>query len=477
MQMKRLAIIGNGMGTCRLLDELLARGAQVLYDITVYGEETGGAYNRILLGRVLGGDVPDAIVTKPPSWYDRRGIRLLTRTRVARLDTARKTVETADGQHRRYDLAVLATGSEPIVPPLPGLRTSEGTLLPGSFVYRTIADCLRIRDDARPGDAAVVVGGGLLGLEAAKVLADLGLHVTVVHLAPTLMEAQLDAIGGTMLQRQLERAGIHVRTGQAAGAIYGTDRVEGVVLDDETMLPLDIVVLACGVRPRVDVARASSLPVKRGVEVNDTLATPVAGVYAFGECAEHRGRTYGVVSPVWEQAAVLADVLSGINPHARYQGSRIYTRLKVAGVDVASMGELEPGLETDDVVQVVEERKHSYRKVIVRDGRLLGAMFVGNTAAAATLVQAYDRNDLLPADPLAALCQTAGPGPSGVRTVCACHKVTQRAVQDAIASGARSVGALGAATRAGTGCGSCRTELLQLLQTSGAADAPLEAVS
>jgi nitrite reductase (NADH) large subunit len=291
------------------------------------------------------------------------------------------------------------------------------------------------------------------------------------------MEAQLDAIGGTMLRRQLERTGIHVRTGQAAGAIYGTDRVEGVVLDDETMLPSDIVVLACGVRPRVDVARASSLPVKRGVEVNDTLATPVAGVYAFGECAEHRGRTYGVVSPVWEQAAVLADVLSGINPHARYQGSRIYTRLKVAGVDVASMGELEPGLETDDVVQVLEERKHSYRKVIVRDGRLLGAMFVGNTAAAAALVQAYDRNDPLPADPLAALCQAAGPAPSGARMVCACHKVTDRAVQDAIASGARSVGALGAATRAGTGCGSCRTELLQLLQTSGVADAPLEAVS
>jgi nitrite reductase (NADH) large subunit len=477
MQRKRLAIIGNGMGTCRLLDELLARGAQVLYDITVYGEETGGAYNRILLGRVLGGDVPDAIVTKPPSWYDRRGIRLLTRTRVARLDTARKTVETEDGQHRRYDLAVLATGSEPIVPPLPGLRTADGVLLPGSFVNRTIADCVRIRDEARPGDSAVVVGGGLLGLEAAKVLANLGLHVTVVHLAPTLMEAQLDSIGGTMLRRQLERAGIYVRTGQAVGAIYGTDRVEGVVLNDETMLPSDIVVLACGVRPRVDVARASALPVKRGVEVNDTLATPVAGVYAFGECAEHQGRTYGIVSPVWEQAAVLADVLSGTNPQARYHGSRVYTRLKVAGVDVASMGELEGTLETDEVVQVVEERKSAYRKVIVRDGKLLGAMFVGNTAAAATLVQVFDRNDPLPADPLAALCQIVAPAQPGVRMVCNCNRVTERALQDAIASGARSVAALGAATRAGPGCGCCRTELLQLVQASGASGSKLEAVS
>lgn len=476
MQRKRLAIIGNGMGTCRLLDELLARGGLVLYDITVYGEETGGAYNRILLGRVLGGDVPDAIVTKPPSWYDTRGIRLLTRTRVARLDTARKTVETEDGQHRRYDLAVLATGSEPVVPPLPGLRTADGTLLPGAFVYRTIADCVRMRDEARPGDSAVVVGGGLLGLEAAKALVDLGLHVTVVHLAPTLMEAQLDATGGTMLRRQLEHSGIYVRAGQAVGAVYGTDRVEGVVLSDETMLQSDMVVLACGVRPRTDVAKASGLPVKRGVEVNDTMASPVAGVYAFGECAEHRGRTYGIVSPVWEQAAVLADVLSGTNPQARYHGSRVYARLKVAGVDVASMGELEPSLDTDQVLQVIEERRNAYRKVIVRDGKVLGAMFVGNTTAAASLVQAFDRNDPLPADPLAALCQSAAVVRPGERVVCNCNKVTEKAIEEAISAGARSVAALGAATRAGTGCGSCKTELVRCLQASIAATR-LEAVS
>jgi nitrite reductase (NADH) large subunit len=478
MWKKRLAIIGNGMGTCRLLDELTARGAHVLYEITVYGEEPGGAYNRIMLGRVLGGERPDEIVTKTPAWYDRHAIRLLARTRVTRLDTLRKIVHTEDGLERRYDLAVFATGSEPVVPPLDGLLDDGGALRRGAFVYRTVADCLRIRQHARPGDSAVVVGGGLLGLEAAKVLSDRGLHVTVVHLSPTLMDAQLDRIGGEMLGRQIERAGIFVRAGRTVESAYGADRVDGVVLNDGTRLPADLVVLACGVRPRVDVARASGLPVRRGIEVNDTLATLVPSVYAFGECAEHQGRTYGIVAPVWEQAAVLADVLSATQPQARYRGSKIYTRLKVAGVDVASMGSLEPELESDHVVQIIEERRHAYRKVIVRDGRLLGAMLVGNTAAAAGLVQLYDRDDPVPADPLELLCQsTACAATPGDRVICNCHKVTEQTLRQAIAEGADSVQALGAATRAGTGCGSCRTELGQLLATARKTLVRLEAVS
>jgi nitrite reductase (NADH) large subunit len=212
MSKKKLAIIGNGMGTCRLLDELVTRGGHERYEITVYGEEPGGAYNRILLGKVLGGEAPDAIVTKPAEWYDRHGMRLLSHTRVKKLDVRKKEVETEDGQSRRYDLAVLATGSQPLVPPLEGMLGEDGELRPGAFVYRTIGDCLRMREHARPGDSAVVVGGGLLGLEAAKVLSDRGLHVTVVHVAQVLMNAQLDKIGGEMLARQIEQTGIFVRT-------------------------------------------------------------------------------------------------------------------------------------------------------------------------------------------------------------------------------------------------------------------------
>ena len=231
---KKLSIIGNGMGTCRLLDELVRRGATARYEITVFGEERGGAYNRILLGRVLSGEAPDQIVTKTPEWYDAQGVRLIQSTRVTRLDTLRKVVETADGQGRRYDVAVLATGSQPLVPPLEGMRGEDGELRAGVFVYRTIADCIRMREYARSGDGAVIVGGGLLGLEAAKVLSDMGLHVTVVQSSKILMNAQLDEIAGEMLARQIDRAGIFARLGRTVESIYGDERVTGVVLDDGT---------------------------------------------------------------------------------------------------------------------------------------------------------------------------------------------------------------------------------------------------
>jgi nitrite reductase (NADH) large subunit len=464
---KKLAIIGNGMGTCRLLDEFAQRDGFTRYEVTVFGEEIGGAYNRIQLGKVLAGEAPSAIVTKPPEWYDQHGVRLLAGTRVQSLDPLRRSIETDDGQSRRFDLAVLATGSQPLVPPLENLLVENGELRPGAFVYRTIGDCLRMRERVRPGDCAVVIGGGLLGLEAAKVLSDLGLHVTVVHVAQTLMNAQLDLLGGGMLCRQIERAGIFVRTGRTAEAVYGEERIEGVILDDGTSLPADLLVLACGVRPRVDVARAAKLPVNKGILVNDTLATSVPGVYAFGECAEHQGKLYGIVAPVWEQAVVLADVLCGTKPQARYRGSKLYTRLKVAGVDVASMGNLEPELESDQVYQVIEDRRSAYRKLIVRDGQLVGAMLVGNTAAAATLVQLFDRGDPLPEDPLEALVSArsgAAAAPAD-RTICNCHKVSEATLREAIANGADSVAALGECTKAGTGCGSCKGELGQLVST------------
>jgi nitrite reductase (NADH) large subunit len=473
MSKRRLAIVGNGMGTCRLLDELALRGAMSHFEITVYGEEQGGAYNRILLGRVLSGDEPSAIITKTAAWYDAHGVRLVDRTRVTRLDMARKAVESADGRSRRFDLAVLATGSQPLVPPLEGMNGPDGELRPGVFVYRTIGDCLRIRSHARPGDPAIVVGGGLLGLEAAKALSDRGMHVTVIQVSDRLMSAQLDLVGGEMLRRRVERDGIFVRVGRTVEAVYGDEAVAGVVLDDGTRLPASMLVLACGVRPRVDVARASGLPVNRGIVVNDTLATEVPGVYAFGECAEHRARTYGIVGPVWEQAAVLADVLSGRNPGARYRGTKLYTRLKVAGVDVAAMGSAEPELESDEVIQVVEERKDAYRKLVVRENRLIGAMLVGHTAAAASLIQLFDRDDPLPHDPLEILCPKRSDAVSTDRVVCNCHRVTEQALRSAIAGGADSVAALGETTRAGTGCGSCKGELGALLDETAKTRLPL----
>jgi nitrite reductase (NADH) large subunit len=463
---RRLAIVGNGMATCRLLDELERRGGLERYEVSVFGDERGGAYNRVLLSKVLAGDEPDAIVTKPPAWFADRDVRLHDGVAVRRLDTEAKQVETSDGAIHRYDVAVLATGSQPRVPPLDGMTTDTGDLRPGVFVYRTMDDCVRMRAHARSGDAAVVLGGGLLGLEAAKVLSDAGLHVTVVHAARTLMNAQLDELGGEMLERQIESHGIFVRTGRTIEAVVGDAAVEGVRLDDGKVLAAELLVLACGVRPRIDVARASGLPINNGVIVNDTLATEAAGVYAIGDCAEHAGRTYGIVAPAWEQAAVLADVLTGANPQARYRGSKTYTRLKVAGVDVASMGRIDPELERDEVIQVVETRRGSYRKLIVRGNELIGAMLVGNTAAAPALVQALDRGDPLPDDPLEALCPNAGVAAPACadRLVCNCNAVPESRLREAIAAGANTVEELALATRAGTGCGSCKTELVRILK-------------
>jgi len=223
---KILAVIGNGMATCRLLDELVDRKALLRYDVVVYGEERGGAYNRILLSKVLGGAAPESIITKPRAWYEAHGIRLHDGAVVKRLDTASKQIETADGALHRYDAAVLATGSQPLVPPLDGMMVAGGELRPGVFVYRTMDDCARMRAHARAGDTAVVLGGGLLGLEAAKVLADRGLHVTVIHASKTLMNAQLDELGGEMLEREIERCGIFVRTARTIEAVVGDIAVD-----------------------------------------------------------------------------------------------------------------------------------------------------------------------------------------------------------------------------------------------------------
>jgi nitrite reductase (NADH) large subunit len=460
----RLAFVGTGLAAGLLLDELAGRNAAAVYDITVFGEEPHGCYNRILLGRVLSGSSADEITLKSPDWYAANGVTFRAGTRVDRLDTVARRLVTADGEAVPYDAVVFATGSAPFVPPIDGLKLAGGTPKPGVFAFRTVDDCAAMRGHARPAASAVVVGGGLLGLEAAKALCDLGLHVTVLHNTDTLMNAQLDRLGGEFLRRAVEKMGLFVRTGAATREVIGADRAEAVRLSDGTVIPANLIVLACGIVPRVEAAKASGVPVRRGVVVNDRLATSIPGVYAVGECAEHDGKVYGLVEPIWEQCEVLADGLTGADPKARYAGSRVYARLKVVGVEVASMGLIEAERDTDEVIQVIEDRKGVYRKLIVRDGKLAGAMLVGCAAAAPALVQLFDRGEPLPPNRLDVLASPGG-GSSAIDDpeVCNCHHVTESTLVESIRGGCTTLAALSECTQAGTGCGSCRGQLAGLV--------------
>jgi nitrite reductase (NADH) large subunit len=458
MTRKKLAVVGNGMAAGRLLDELVRRGATTLFDISVYGDEAHGCYNRILLGRIVGGGSAEEITMKDAAWYAQRGVTFHAGKLVERLDTTSRTIHTADGEAHPYDVTVLATGSRPIVPPLDGLKDAAGKPKAGAFVFRTVDDCEKIR-----ATSAVVLGGGLLGLEAAKALCDLGVHVTVVQLADTLMNVQVDAVGGAFLRKAVERIGVFVRTGVGVTGVRGEDRVTGVVLSSGEVLHADMLVLACGIRPRIDAAQASGVPVKVGVVVNDLLATAVPGVFAVGECAEHAGKVYGIVPPLWEQCEVLADILTGANPQARYRGSKLYTRLKVAGVEVASMGLIEAAADTDEVIQVIEDRRGIYRKLIIREGKLVGAVVVGEADSAPALARWFDRSDPMPPNRLDVFCSADVSTAAADPEICNCHHVNESALVGAIRDGCTSLPQLSASTKAGTGCGSCRGNLARLI--------------
>jgi len=481
---KRLAIIGNGMAAGRLLDELLRRSATGLFDIAVYGEEPHGCYNRILLGRIIGGGSTDEITLKSGDWYAGQGVAFHAGTMVTKVEATTRALHTTSGEEHPYDVAVFATGSRPVVPALEGLRKPDGAPKTGVFVFRTVEDCERIRAAARPGSTAVVLGGGLLGLEVAAALCDLGLHVTIVHQAATLMNKQVDAAGGQFLRKAVERTGLFVRTGEKATGVRGDTSVTDVSLASGEVLPADLLVLACGIRPRIDAAQASGVPVHTGIVVNDLLATAVPGVFALGECAEHDGKVYGVVPPIWEQCEVLADILTGANPQARYRGSKLYTRLKVAGVEVASMGIIDAAQDSDEVIQVIEDRRGIYRKLVIREGRLAGAVVVGETDSAPTLARWFDRGDPLPPNRLDVFCSADLSAAAADPEICNCHHVNESTIAGAIRDGCTTLPQLSATTNAGTGCGSCRGALARLiLQNSpknselGTRNSELKAVS
>ncbi|MGP4054276.1 nitrite reductase large subunit NirB [Mycobacterium sp. 4D054] len=472
---QRLVVVGNGMAGVRALEEVLARGGGDTFAITVFGDEPYGNYNRILLSNVLAGmDDPAEIYLNALYWYTDHGIDLRAGVRVVRLDTFAHVVHADDGTTLHYDKLILATGSRSFFPPMAGLWADNKTLADGVFGFRTLDDTAAMISEAANRTKAVVIGGGLLGLEAARGLQKRGLTVDVVHAGPTLMNAQLDDPAGAILRKSVEDLGIGVHTDKRTTEVsIGEDgRLRGVLFSDGTRLDCDMLVIAAGIRPNVGLAQRAGLTVERAIVTDDHMRSiDDDDVYVVGECAQHRGQVYGLVAPLWEQAKVLADHLTGANPASAYHGSRVATKLKVAGVDVASMGVKAPERPDDEFVQYAEPRHGVYKTVVIRDGKLVGATLVGDVSKVSFLTQAFDSGLPLP-DERVSLMFDIGTPEVGVGVaeladdaqVCNCNGVSKGALVSCVRGGETSVSGVMAKTKAGKGCGSCKELVGQVVE-------------
>ena len=449
---RRVVVVGAGMAAARLADGLLADGLGD-HHVTLIGDEHDAPYNRILLSAVLEGThSPDALELRVPD-----GIDLRLGTRVVDVHRAAREVELADGERIGYDALVLATGSIPTLPPIRGLVRDDGTLHPRVHAFRSIDDCRRLLAALPGARRAVVVGGGLLGLQVARALSVRGLAVEVVEGGDHLLRSQVGARAGAVLRRGLERLGTTVYTGARAVRLTA----EGLVLDNGYVLGTDLVVLTAGGRPSTSLARRAGLTTGRGVTVDHLLrSVDDDRIHAIGDCAERDGRTTGFVPPAWEQAAVVAAHLRG--EETRYDGSRTVARLRATGLDVAVLGD--PEHAEGQVVEMTNPVLDTHRKLVVRDGAIVAATLVGDLSRIGQLTQHYDRGTVLgPDEPGALLLGERTTSPATLpddAEVCACAGVTAGRVR---ACG--SLAELAPTTRATTGCGGGAPAVRQLLAT------------
>jgi nitrite reductase (NADH) large subunit len=460
MTKPHLIVIGNGMAGCRAVEEILARDAEK-YRITIFGAEPRVNYNRIMLSPLLAGEKSfDDIVINDQAWYDDNKITLVTGDQVVAIDRSIQTVMTRSGQVERYDKLILATGSDPFIIPVPGHDFQ------GVVTFRDMDDVGAMLRAADAGGDAVVIGGGLLGLEAAHGLSLRGMTVTVIHLMPTLMERQLDEAAGWLLKEALQARGQVILTGADTGEIYGQGKVEGVRLKDGREIPASLVVMAVGIRPNVKLARAAGLAIGRGIHVDDHLVTSDANILAVGECVEHNGAVYGLVAPIWEMCRSLADGL--VAQQNGYTGSVTSTKLKVSGIDVFSAGDFSGGEGCEDIV-MRDASRGVYKRVIVKEDRVIGAVLYGDTGDGNWYFDLLKRQEdiapirdalifgqafasgggasLNPLDVVAALSDDA--------EICGCNGVSKGQVMACIADGAGSLDAVRAGCKASASCGSC----------------------
>jgi NAD(P)H-nitrite reductase large subunit len=470
---RNLLVIGNGMSGARTVEEILARGGAELFNIAMFGDEPFGNYNRIMLSAVLDGShAATEIFLNPLAWYEQNAIRLHSGIRATRIFRFARRVLGADGSEEPYDNLIIATGSRSFVPPLLGLTQGDGSTKAGIFGFRSLDDCRRMADYATGKRRAAVIGGGLLGLECAHGLQSLGLEVHVMHRSPHLMNQQLDSAAGAILKTLMEKMGVRVHLGADTLAVLGDERVSGLEFKNGETLDCDLVVFATGIKPNSEIASRAGLTVERAIVVDNQMRTvDDPRIYAVGECVQHRGQTYGLVAPIWEQAKVLADHITGTNSKAVYHGSKVATRLKVAGVELASMGLKEPGEQRDEVVQFTEPRRGTYKKLIIRDGRLMGGILLGDSSKAASLLHAFETNAPLPEERIRLLFDVGAP-PKRVTLeqipldaqVCNCEHVNKGAIVECVKGGRRTIEEVREATRAGLSCGSCDAMVREIVE-------------
>jgi nitrite reductase (NADH) large subunit len=467
-QPKRLVIIGNGMAAGRAMEEFFAKQHGPM-KVTVFGAEPHVNYNRIMLSPVLSGEKTfEEIIIHDHAWYAKHGVELRSGEPVVGIDRAGKTVETASGEKVPYDKLIIATGSMPFVIPVPGAN------LEGVVTFRDLDDVEKMHGAADKGGSAVVIGGGLLGLEAAAGLALKGMKVSVVHLMPTLMERQLDPSAGYLLEKAITARGIDVYTKANTEAILGADCVTGVKLKDGTILPADLVVMAVGIRPNFGLGKAAGLECNRGIVVDDMLLTSDPDIFAVGECVEHRGQCYGLVAPLYEMAKVLASELAGEKP-AGFVPAVTSTKLKVTGIDLFSAGDFSDDDINNEVV-LRDPARGIYKRVVLRDDKIVGAVLYGDTEDGAwyfdmlkkgenvsdirdTLIfgQAYQGGS--PLDPTAAVAALPDDA-----EICGCNGVSKGAIVAAIqAGGLTSLDEVRASTKASASCGQCAGKVDLLL--------------
>lgn len=481
---ERLIVIGNGMAGARVVEEILQRDTQ-RFDITMFGAEPYGNYNRILLSNVLNGSQKiEETFLNPLAWYEENHIKLHAGVKAMMIDRSHRVVvgkalrrETPpyglDGCDHNglaveepYDKVIIATGSRPFVPPL------EGMGKPGTFLFRTLDDCEQIAAYAKNCRKAVVVGGGLLGLEAARGLLTHGVEVTVIEALPQLMAAQLDPESGEMLKTTIEQMGIRVLLAKFSSQILGDNHVTGIQFNDGSVLDTEMVVISAGIRPITEIAKDSGLTVERGIVCDDQMRTNDPEIFAVGECVQHRGVIYGLVDPIWQQAKTIADVITDVNPRAAYLGSKLATKLKVMGVELASMGDPKAVQPEDEVVVYCEPSRGVYKRMTIRDKKLVSAILLGETDTAGVLTQIFTLETAVPERRADLLFGTSTGAPilsvfdlPDQAQICNCNGVAKGKIKDAIMIGkCKSVSKVGVHTKAGTGCGSCKPLILQLLE-------------